>query len=208
MLFHMARPRLFNCLPSCGLIILPITCYLLPITYYLLQVRLSDFGLSKVMSPAGGAAGAAGAAGTVGPQHGMELTSYGSGTHGYLPPECYEGDGISRVCPKVDVFSAGVVHYLMLFYPNKPFFKHASQQQILQMKPSLIRQVALTHTLTLTLHPSPFTLTSPPSLLTHHPHSHPTGDAAARLPGQDLGRGAGFPPPGARPQSRRACRRG
>ena len=72
--------------------------------------------------------------------HGMELTSYGSGTHGYLPPECYEGEKTSRVCPRVDVFSAGVVHFVMLFYPNKPFFKHASQQQILQMGPHAIRQ--------------------------------------------------------------------
>eukprot|EP00965_Chrysotila_dentata_P081958 2704651-Pleurochrysis_carterae.AAC.1 len=32
---------------------------------------------------------------------GMELTSYGAGTHGYLPPECYEGDS-SRICPKVE----------------------------------------------------------------------------------------------------------
>lgn len=95
------------------------------------EVKLSDFGLSKVMStPSAGSS-----------QHGMgmELTSYGSGTHGYLPPECYDGDA-SRVCPKVDVFSTGVVHYVMLFYPNKPFFKHASQQQILQMKPHAIRQ--------------------------------------------------------------------
>ena len=40
------------------------------------------------------------AAGDGGTQGGMELTSYGSGTHGYLPPECYEGDA-SRICPKV-----------------------------------------------------------------------------------------------------------
>jgi len=69
----------------------------------------------------------------------MELTSYGSGTHGYLPPECYDGDA-SRVCPKVDVFSAGVVHFVMLFYPHKPFFRAASQQQIAQMKPHAIRE--------------------------------------------------------------------
>jgi tousled-like kinase len=94
------------------------------------EVRLSDFGLSKVMAPApaGGAAPA-----------GMELTSYGSGTHGYLPPECYDGDA-SRVCPKVDVFSAGVVHFVMLFFPQKPFFRAMNQQQILQMKPHSIRQ--------------------------------------------------------------------
>jgi len=93
------------------------------------EVKLSDFGLSKVM--AGGATGPS--------QAGIELTSYGSGTHGYLPPECYDGDA-SRVCPKVDIFSAGVVHYMMLFYPQKPFFKQATQQQIMAMKPHTIRQ--------------------------------------------------------------------
>ena len=74
-----------------------------------------------------------------GSRSGMELTSYGSGTHGYLPPECYDGEQ-SRVCPKVDIFSAGVVHYVMLFYPNKPFFKQATQQQIMGMKAHTIRQ--------------------------------------------------------------------
>ena len=95
-------------------------------------MKLSDFGLSKVMAPAAGGSG-------VPTQGSIELTSYGSGTHGYLPPECYEGDA-SRVCPKVDVFSAGVVHFVMLFHPLKPFFRTASQQQILQMKPHAIRE--------------------------------------------------------------------
>ena len=72
--------------------------------------------------------------------HGMELTSYGSGTHGYLPPECYEGEKTSRVCPRVDVFSAGVVHFVMLFYPHKPFFKQATQQQIMAMRAHAIRE--------------------------------------------------------------------
>ena len=43
------------------------------------------------------------------------------------------------MCPKVDVFSAGVVHFVMLFYPHKPFFKQATQQQIMAMKPHDIR---------------------------------------------------------------------
>ena len=68
----------------------------------------------------------------------MELTSYGSGTHGYLPPECYEGDA-SRIDTKVDVFSAGVVFYVMLFYPHKPFFRQANQAEIMQMQPHAIR---------------------------------------------------------------------
>ena len=43
---------------------------------------------------------------------------------------------------QVDVFSAGVVHYVMLFYPHKPFFKQSSQQQIMQMK---VRPAELPH---------------------------------------------------------------
>ena len=93
------------------------------------EVKLSDFGLSKVM----GEQGAGGA-----PPTAMELTSYGSGTHGYLPPECYEGDA-SRIDTKVDVFSAGVVFYVMLFYPHKPFFRQANQAEIMQMQPHAIR---------------------------------------------------------------------
>ena len=95
------------------------------------EVKLGDFGLAKVMSAEDEGASQRGAAS-------MQLTSYGSGTHGYLPPECYEGE-TSRICPKVDIFSAGVVHFVMLFYPHKPFFKQATQQQIMQMKPHTIR---------------------------------------------------------------------
>ena len=92
------------------------------------EVKLSDFGLAKVMAPDDGAS-------QIGS---MALTSYGSGTHGFLPPECYEGE-TSRICPKVDVFSAGVVHFVALFHPHKPFFSSATQQQIMRMKPHDIR---------------------------------------------------------------------
>ena len=93
------------------------------------EVRLSDFGLSKLMDQASAQRGGG---------SGMELTSYGSGTHGYLPPECYEGDA-SRICPKVDIFSAGVVWFTSLFYPQKPFFSDASQQQIMAMSSHSMR---------------------------------------------------------------------
>ena len=102
------------------------------------QVKLSDFGLSKVMSPADGRGAGGGGGGSQ--QHGMELTSYGSGTHGYLPPECYDGADASRVCPKVDVFSAGVVHFVMLFYPEKPFYRGRTQQQIVALPSHVIRR--------------------------------------------------------------------
>lgn len=93
------------------------------------EVRLSDFGLSKRMDPDSAQRGGG---------SGMELTSYGSGTHGYLPPECYEGDA-SRICQKVDIFSAGVVWFTTLFYPQKPFFSDASQQQIMKMSSHSMR---------------------------------------------------------------------
>ena len=93
------------------------------------EVKLSDFGLAKVMGADGGDTSQRGS---------MALTSYGSGTHGFLPPECYEGE-TSRICPKVDVFSAGVVFFVALFYPHKPFFTNATQEQIMRMKPHDIR---------------------------------------------------------------------
>ena len=40
---------------------------------------------------------------------------------------------------QVDIFSAGVVHYVALFYPHKPFFNQATQHQIMRMKPHDIR---------------------------------------------------------------------
>merc|ERR1719473_1540821 len=48
------------------------------------EVKLSDFGLSKVMAPRGGGGGGGGGGGASHP--GMELTSYGSGTHGTCRP--------------------------------------------------------------------------------------------------------------------------
>ena len=39
----------------------------------------------------------------------------------------------------MDVFSAGVVFYICLFYPHKPFFRDATQQQIMAMSPQAIR---------------------------------------------------------------------
>ena len=39
----------------------------------------------------------------------------------------------------MDVFSAGVVFYLCLFYPHKPFFREATQHQIMSMAPHQVR---------------------------------------------------------------------
>ena len=49
------------------------------------RVKITDFGLSKVMEEAGGS-------------DGLELTSQGAGTYWYLPPECFQ---TSCVPPKI-----------------------------------------------------------------------------------------------------------
>lgn len=61
----------------------------------------------------------------------MELTSQGAGTMWYLPPECFmprTSDGGPRISTKVDVWSAGVMLYQMLF-GCKPFGHGQSQEQ-------------------------------------------------------------------------------
>eukprot|EP01094_Clydonella_sp_ATCC50884_P023446 TRINITY_DN5618_c1_g1_i2.p3 TRINITY_DN5618_c1_g1~~TRINITY_DN5618_c1_g1_i2.p3 ORF type:complete len:123 (-),score=29.41 TRINITY_DN5618_c1_g1_i2:338-706(-) len=62
----------------------------------------------------------------------MELTSQGAGTYWYLPPECFEvGSSAPRISSKVDVWSAGVLFYQLLF-GTKPFGHDRSQQAILR----------------------------------------------------------------------------
>jgi len=53
------------------------------------RVKITDFGLSKIMDEAGGS-------------EGLELTSQGAGTYWYLPPECFHrGQAPPRISSKV-----------------------------------------------------------------------------------------------------------
>ncbi|XP_075884225.1 serine/threonine-protein kinase tousled-like 2 isoform X1 [Nelusetta ayraudi] len=85
------------------------------------EIRITDFGLSKIMDDD-----------SYNPAEGMELTSQGAGTYWYLPPECFVmGKGPPKISNKVDVWSVGVIFYQCL-YGRKPFGHNQSQQDILQ----------------------------------------------------------------------------
>lgn len=64
---------------------------------------------------------------------GIELTSQGAGTYWYLPPECFNFDRKNppSISSKVDVFSAGVVFYQML-YGVRPFGEGKTQESMLK----------------------------------------------------------------------------
>jgi tousled-like kinase len=76
------------------------------------EVKITDFGLSKVMSEQ-----------NLIEVDGIEITSQGAGTYWYLPPECFQTRSqgqIPVINTKVDVWSAGVILYQMLV-GKKPF---------------------------------------------------------------------------------------
>ncbi|XP_050367376.1 serine/threonine-protein kinase TOUSLED isoform X2 [Argentina anserina] len=80
--------------------------------------KVTDFGLSKIVED------------DVGSQ-GMELTSQGAGTYWYLPPECFELSKTPLISSKVDVWSAGILLYQMLF-GRRPFGHDQTQERILR----------------------------------------------------------------------------
>lgn len=84
-------------------------------------VKITDFGLSKIMHSEQ----------VQNESHGVELTSQGAGTYWYLPPECFSrGREPPKISSKVDVWSAGVI-FFQLLYGVKPFGNDQSQQVIL-----------------------------------------------------------------------------
>ncbi|URD75789.1 serine threonine-protein kinase [Musa troglodytarum] len=80
--------------------------------------KVTDFGLSKIVEDDAGS-------------QGMELTSQGAGTYWYLPPECFEINKTPLISSKVDVWSAGVIFYQML-YGRRPFGHDQTQEKILR----------------------------------------------------------------------------
>ena len=83
-------------------------------------IKLTDFGLSKIVSDEQDSGG-------------IELTSQGAGTYWYLPPECFNFDRNNppKISNKVDVWSTGIVFYQMLF-GKRPFGDGMSQEHILK----------------------------------------------------------------------------
>jgi tousled-like kinase len=78
------------------------------------EVKISDFGLSKIMREN---------------EDNIELTSQGVGTYWYLPPECFITSEKSVINSKVDIWSLGVIFYEML-YGKRPFAHSLSQERI------------------------------------------------------------------------------
>lgn len=85
------------------------------------EAMITDFGLSKIMGDGETT------------RDGMELTSQGAGTMWYLPPECFEAASEARINSKVDVWSAGVILFQML-YGRKPFGHEQTQERMFREK--------------------------------------------------------------------------
>ncbi|KAJ5070229.1 tousled-like kinase isoform g [Anaeramoeba ignava] len=76
-------------------------------------IKITDFGLSKIVQEESEA---------------TELTSQGAGTYWYLPPECFTSLK-PKISSKVDVWSAGVIFFEML-YGHRPFGDNLSQTEV------------------------------------------------------------------------------
>lgn len=84
------------------------------------DIKITDFGLSKVIMQHGAGA-------TDDPS--IELTSQGTGTFWYLPPETFETGSTPRISNKVDIWAVGVIFFQML-YGKRPFAEGENQRRI------------------------------------------------------------------------------
>uniref|UniRef100_F7A0P7 Serine/threonine-protein kinase tousled-like 1-B n=1 Tax=Ciona intestinalis TaxID=7719 RepID=F7A0P7_CIOIN len=97
------------------------------------DIKITDFGLSKQFDEG------------LSPMDGMDLTSQGSGTFWYLPPECFvrgPGGKPPKIDNKVDVWSVGVIFYQCL-YGKKPFGHNLTQEAILKQN-TILRATEVT----------------------------------------------------------------
>jgi len=91
------------------------------------EVKLTDFGLSKLVEEASAS---------------IELTSQGAGTHWYLPPECFNTSKTPHITPAVDVWSCGVILYQMVF-GKRPFPPGSTTMELFMAQLCQTRKVNL-----------------------------------------------------------------
>ena len=84
------------------------------------DIKITDFGLSKVIMQQG-------PGNSEDPS--IELTSQGTGTFWYLPPETFETSSTPRISNKVDIWAVGVIFFQMLF-GKRPFAEGENQRRI------------------------------------------------------------------------------
>ena len=87
------------------------------------EIKITDFGLSKIM--------------TNSEDTQIELTSQGAGTYWYLPPECFRMDQVVMISQKVDIWSAGVIFFQMLF-GKRPFGDEFSQDKFFRQSSTIL----------------------------------------------------------------------
>ena len=81
------------------------------------EVKITDFGLAKMIENG----------------NSIELTSQGTGTYFYLPPECFNINNNVIINQKVDIWSLGIIVYEMIF-GIKPFANNITQIQYIRDK--------------------------------------------------------------------------